>query len=117
MDVPEYGYYRNIYHGGMGETDYARLSRRAAAYLSAVTYGRSDRPQSAAVTGKLQNACCAVADAYLVNEQGGGVAAETNDGISVTYVSGVSKAKTEGQRLYEAAFLHLCYTGLLYQGG
>ena len=57
-----------------------------------------------------------MADAYLLNEQGGGIASETNDGVSVTYVAGISNSKTEGRRLYEAAALFLGPTGLLYRG-
>ena len=56
-----------------------------------------------------------MADAYLLQEHGGGVAAETNDGISVTYVAGAG-VKSEGRRLYEAAALFLANTGLLYRG-
>ena len=55
-------------------------------------------------------------DALHLNEQGGGIASETNDGISVNYVAGVSKAKTDNERLWEAAVLHLGCTGLLYRG-
>ena len=41
---------------------------------------------------------------------------ETNDGVSVTYVAGISNSKSEGRRLYEAAALFLGPTGLLYRG-
>lgn len=116
MKAPDFSYYRDIYHGGMGEADYARLSLRAGAYLDLVTFGRAARPQPEAIASRLADACCAVADVYLLNEQGGGIASENNDGLSVTYVAGVSKAKTDGQRLYEAAVLYLLDTGLLYQG-
>lgn len=116
MTAPDYGYYAGVYMGTMGEADFSRLSRRAAAYLDALTLGRASAPQPPGTAEKLREACCAVADAYLLNEQGGGIAAESNDGLSVTYVAGVSKAKTDGQRLYEAAELYLAHTGLLYRG-
>ena len=44
------------------------------------------------------------------------MASETNDGVSVTYVAGVSNAKTDDQRLQEAVVLYLAHTGLLYRG-
>lgn len=116
MIAPDYGYYRDVYLGAMGEADFSRLSRRAAVYLDTVTFCRASGPQPPDTAEKLRGACCAVADAYLLNEQGGGIASENNDGLSVSYVAGVSKAKTDGQRLYEAAMLHLACTGLLYQG-
>ncbi len=110
----DYSYYRDDYRGQMGEDDFARLSIRATAYLDAVTFRRirGAWTEDAAV----RDACCAVADAFHRNEQGGGIASETNDGISVNYVAGVSKAKTDNERLWEAAVLHLGCTGLLYRG-
>ena len=36
-----------------------------------------------------------------------------NDGISVTYVSGIRKAKTDEERLFDAVRLYLGSTGLL----
>lgn len=103
------------YGGTMPEADYRRLSRKASAFLDKVTFDRIAAGQPEAVMEKVRAACCAVADAYLLNEQGGGVAAETNDGVSVTYVAGVG-SKTDAQRLREAAALYLAHTGLLYRG-
>lgn len=116
MEAPEYVYYRETYRGTMGEAEYLRLSRRAAAYLEQVTFGRAGQPLSPVVGEKVKEACCAVTDALWVNEHGGGVASETNDGITVNYVAGVSNVKSDGQRLYEAAVLYLGRTGLLFQG-
>lgn len=110
------GYYSGAYGGTMPEADFKRLSRQSSAYLDGVTFGRIGSGLSGEIVEKVKDACCAVADAYLLNEQGGGVAAETNDGLSVTYVAGISNAKTEGQRLREAASLYLGNTGLLYRG-
>ena len=88
MLTVDYDFYCGVFHGKMPREDFERLSVYAAAYL----------------------------DAYLLNEQGGGIASETNDGVSVTYVAGISNSKTEGRRLYEAAALFLGPTGLLYRG-
>lgn len=115
MIYADYAYYRDNYKGEMPGAKFASLSRVASAYLDQVTFGRAaDAPEG--LQGKIKDACCAVADAYLLNEQGGGIASESNDGVTVNYVAGVSKAKTDGQRLYEAAVLYLGVTGLLYGG-
>lgn len=115
MIYADYAYYRDSYKGAMPEADFDRLSRPASAYLDQVTFGRAvDVPEN--LQSKIKNACCALVDACLLNEQGGGIASESNDGVTVNYVAGVSKAKTDGQRLYEAALLHLGVTGLLYGG-
>lgn len=116
MVYADFAYYSKEYGGTMPEADFKRLSRQASAFLDAVTFDRIASGQPEKVIEKVRGACCAVADAYLLNEQGGGVASETNDGISVTYVAGVSNAKTDNQRLREAASLYLAHTGLLYRG-
>ena len=116
MAYADYTYYSTEYGGAMPESEFKRLSRQASAYLDSVTFERIAPELPTALMGKVKDACCAVADAYLLNEQGGGIASETNDGISVTYVAGVSNAKTENQRLREAAALYLGGTGLLYRG-
>lgn len=114
MEHVAYAYYRDTYHGRLSETDFNRLSPGAAAYLELATFGRicGEWREAEAV----KNAFCAVADAYRLNEQGGGVASESNDGVTVNYISGVSKAKTDNERLYEAAYLHLAATGLMARG-
>lgn len=116
MAYADYAYYSQEYGGTMPEADFKRLSRQASAFLDTVAFDRIKSTLPKAVMDKVRDACCAVADALLLNEQGGGVASETNDGISVTYVAGVSNAKTDNQRLREAASLYLAHTGLLYRG-
>ena len=59
-------------------------------------------------------ALCAVVDAMHKAENGGDIASESNDGISVTYA--VKAQQTQQQRLYDAASAHLAWTGLLYRG-
>lgn len=115
MVYADFAYYSKEYGGTMPEADFKRLSRQASAFLDTVTFDRITAGQPEAVMEKVKAACCAVADAYLLNEQGGGVASETNDGVSVTYVAGVG-SKTDTQRLQEAAALYLAHTGLLYRG-
>ena len=116
MLTVDYQFYKDIFHGQMSEADFSRLSVYAAAYLDDATMCRTAGPLPEATMQRAKMALCAVTDAYLLNEQGGGIASETNDGISVTYVAGVGAAKSEGRRLYEAAALFLGNTGLLYRG-
>jgi len=115
VPLADYQFYTDEFHGKMSREDFDRLAVYASAYLEDVTMGRitDQLPEETAL--RVSKALCAVADAYLLLEQGGGVAAESNDGVSVTYVS-ASIAKGEGQRLYEAAALFLGPTGLLYRG-
>lgn len=116
MLTADYKFYTETYHGKMEQTEFDRLAVPASAYLDELTMGRTSGTLSAEVEERVKLALCAVADAYLLNEQGGGVASETNDGVSVTYVNGISNTKTDGRRLYEAAALFLGSTGLLYRG-
>ena len=116
MLTVDYDFYCGVFHGKMPREDFERLSVYVAAYLDEVTMSRTADTLTADVEERAKRAFCAVADAYLLNEQGGGIASETNDGVSVTYVAGISNSKTEGRRLYEAAALFLGPTGLLYRG-
>ena len=97
----------------MEQTDFERLESRAADYLDSVTYQRA---QEHAQESCVKNACCALADAMLLNEKGGGVASEKNDGVEVDYVVGVSISKTSDQRLYDTAKQYLGLSGLMYRG-
>lgn len=112
-----YDFYTNQYCGTMSDTDFIRLSIKASAYLDQVTRDRI-RPgwESGTHADRIRMACCAVADAYLLNEQGGGVVAETVGKMTRNYAAGVSNTPTEGQRLYRAAEMFLGRTGLMYQG-
>ena len=94
-----YEFYYGIYCGRMSREDFDRLAIYASAYLDELTMGRTAGEIPAATEERVKMALCAVADAYLLQEHGGGVASETNDGISVTYVAGISNAKTDGRRL------------------
>lgn len=116
MVYADFEYYKYDYCGEMAEKDYMRLSRQASAYLDNVCFDRIAKVTDEAMMAKIKDACCAVADTYLLNENGGGISAETNDGISVTYLNGTSKSLTNEQRLYQAALTYLGNTGLMYRG-
>lgn len=111
--MTDYQYYKATYHGTMGETDFLRYVIPAAAYLNAITYGRA---QENLADDRVRLACCAVADAYRLNENGGGVVSETVGKISRNYAAGISNTPTEAQRLLRAAKTYLANTGLLYRG-
>lgn len=112
----DYKFYTGTFRGQAAQQDFERMSVKASAYLDRVTSNQITEVLPEAMADRVRLALCEVVDAYLLNEAGGGVASENNDGISVTYVAGVSNAKTEAQRLREAAALYLGGTGLLYRG-
>ena len=115
MRYADFEYYQNTYGGEMAEKDYNRLSRQASAYLDFITFDRIKNVTDETIMAKVKDACCAVADTLLLNERGGGIASETNDGVSVTYVNGTG-SKTDEQRLKQTALIYLGHTGLMYRG-
>lgn len=117
MVYADFDFYVGQYHGTMPGEAFLRISRQASAYLDQITFDRirtgwEDGPHAE----KIRMACCAVADAYLLNEQGGGVVSETVGKMTRNYAAGVSNTPTEGQRLHQAAQLYLGNTGLMYRG-
>lgn len=113
MIYADFSYYKDTYCGEMAEGDFKRLSRSASAYLDSVTFDRIAAVTDEKIKEKVKEACCAVADALLRKEQRDGIAAESNDGVSITYTS---ETNADEQRLYRAAVLYLSNTGLLYRG-
>ena len=113
MIYADFSYYKDTYCGEMAEGDFKRLSRSASAYLDSVTFDRIAAVTDEKIMEKVREACCAVADALLRKEQRDGIAAETNDGVSVTYAT---EGKTDEERLYQVVVLYLGNTGLLYRG-
>lgn len=110
--MPDYAFYQAL-GGTLGEEDFLRLRGRAWAYLDALTLGRVNRLLPGPSAERLKRACCAVAEEYAAQERGGEVSSASNDGYSETYAG---SGRTAGQRLYDAAALHLAPTGLLYAG-
>lgn len=113
--MADFTFYCDVYGGMLAEKDFNRLRGRASAYLSSLTLGKScldTLPE--AVRKSVDMALCAVIDAMHKAENGGEIASESNDGISVTYA--VKAQQTPQQRLYDAASSHLAWTGLLYRG-
>lgn len=115
MIYADFSYYKDTYCGEMAEGDFKRLSRSASAYLDSITFDRIPSVTDEKIMEKVREACCAVADAILLNENGV-VSQESNDGISVIYTRDASNTLTDEERLYQAAVLYLGSTGLLYRG-
>lgn len=112
MVYADYDYYLNEYSGNaVAEADFTRLSRQASAYLDSLTCGKIRGTW--VDDSRVKDACCALADILHVQEHGGEIASESNDGASVTYVN---SSTTQEQRLYNIAVMHLSSTGLLYAG-
>lgn len=115
MAYATYEFYTSGYYGNkIPESDFTRLSERASEYIDYITFGRASTYDD--TTDLLKKACCAVAEAYQSNENGGGVVAETIGKITRNYAAGVSTAPTEEQRLYKAVNRYLGRTELLYLG-
>ena len=115
MVYADFSYYKDTYCGEMAEGDFKRLSRSASAYLDSVTLDRIPSVTDEKIKEKVREACCAVADAILLNENGV-VSQESNDGVSVIYTRDMSNTLTDEERVYQAAVLYLGNTGLLYRG-
>ncbi|MFA6930301.1 MAG: hypothetical protein WCT05_08240 [Lentisphaeria bacterium] len=111
----EWDYWINEYQGEeMEPEEFSRLEAAARRYVDRQTFGRID-PEN--ISDSIKNAVCAVIEAMQVNANGGGISSESIGEYSVTYVSGISKSKTDGQRMRDALVMHLGDTGLLYRGG
>jgi hypothetical protein len=111
----DYSFYADTFHGKAAPDEFTRLSVKASAYLDDLTQGRITDGLPDATQTKARLALCELVDTVALNESGGGIASESNDGVSVTYIAS-KVAATDAQRLYSAARLYLGGTGLLYRG-
>ena len=117
MLTVDYDFYTGTYKGARTAADFNRLAVFASAYISEITLGRV--PDDLGALGdedaalRVRLAFCAVADTYGGQAASAGIASETNDGISVTYVSDDALRR---RALYNAAAVYLGSTGLLYRG-
>lgn len=116
MAYASYNYYIGEYKGSLSEEEFNRFSRKASAYIDTITFNRASGAMSGIFADRIKEACCGIVDVMMKNENGGGVASETNDGISVTYVSAGDEKKSPEQRLYAEALTYLGTTGLMYRG-
>lgn len=127
MVVVSYEWYKTTYGGELDEATFKRLSARAFLFADAMTEYRLGKrwtslPES--VRGAVMSAVCAYSDQAKVEEDGGPVVSESNDGISRTFASAGSSSGSSSRgggnsaegRLADAIRVYLAPTGLLYRG-
>lgn len=108
MVYATYDFYTDKYFGNaIPSADFNRLINRASIYIDGITQGRAS---SNSADDAVKMAACAVADAWLKNEQGGDLQSQSVGSWSMTYAN---STKSSEQRLYDAAKLYLGPTGLL----
>ena len=115
MAYATYEFYMNSYGGNaIPLADFDCFSKRASEYIDMVTLGRA--ADYLDKNDMVKKACCAVAEAYKINEEGGGVVAESVGKISRNYATGVTNTPSGEERLSTAVCRYLLQTGLLYLG-
>ena len=116
-----YQYYTDTFGGTMLETDFKRHYAAASALMTAMCIGRVSEAQDEITTDLCMMAVCEASEhMYRVSQsaggtEGGGVVAETNDGVSVTYASSHDN-RTDEQKISGIFRKYLAATGLLYRG-
>ena len=112
MAYADYSYYKTTYGGTLiAESAFARLACLASTYIDSLTFGNAAKDTEHAE--QIKAACCALAEEYQRQDDGGEVASASNDGYSEIYVT---SGKTPDQRLHDIAVAILAPTGLLYGG-
>lgn len=108
----DYTYYLNEYNGTAGEAVYSRFARLASAHLDRITSGRAKTATGEELEA-VKLAECAVLDELVLQDKGGVITSESNDGISRSFSA---STKTAEQRIYSAASVYLSATNLLFVG-
>lgn len=126
MVVVSYEWYKTTYGGELDEATFDRLASQAFLFADAMTeYRLSARWAFLAesVRTAVMSAVCAYVDQANIEESGGPISSETNDGISRTYMTGGASSAgasknvgTAQGRLSDAIRLYLAPTGLLFRG-
>ncbi len=115
MAYATYEFYQDSFGGNaIPQADFDHFAKRASDYIDLVTLGRAAVYSD--VEDLLKKACCAVAEAIKLNEEGGGVVAESVGKITRNYAAGVTNTPNEEERLSIAVCRYLTHTGLLYLG-
>ncbi len=103
MAYANYEYYTGTYKGStIPSADFDRLATRASSFLDRVV--SSNELTNIVNTDKVKMATCAIAEAWLINEQGGDI---TNQTVGSWSKSFNKATKTDEGRLMEAAKLYL----------
>ena len=120
-----YEWYKATYGGALDENTFKRLSSQGFLFADAMTeyrLGKRWLGLSDSVRGAVMSAICAYVDQAEIEESGGPVVSETNDGISRTYASNNTTSGNSGAgatakgRLSAALRVYLAPTGLLCRG-
>lgn len=115
MVYATYEFYQEGFGGDeIPQDSFSRLAKRASEYINVVTFERAKAFSDD--NDLLKKACCAVAEAIKINEEGGGVVAESVGRITKNYAAGVTNTPNEEERLSIAVRRYLLATGLLYLG-
>lgn len=115
MAYATYDFYQESFGGNaIPQADFDRFAKRASEYLDLVTHGRAAFYWDD--EDLVKKACCAVAEAIKINEEGGGVVAESVGKITRNYAAGITNTPNEEERLSIAVCRYLLPTGLLYLG-
>lgn len=123
MVLADYKFYAEEFKGIMPRDSFDQVIVPASAFVNWMTCGRAEKKIIEAV--KL--ATCAVCNVFESNQKQcensgrhGEVKSENNDGYSISYVTSQKDGETPDEVLhrkaYQAAYMYLSCTGLLYRG-
>ena len=126
MAYADFTYYDQTYLGNViAETDFPRLAARASTIIDQLTYNRTaavvTADEDADLIDKIKMAVCAVAEEFYKTEQNaqnasGVIQSERAGQSSVTYVVTEEAKQSSAQRYYNAAYLYLGQTALMFAG-
>ena len=110
-------FYQEVYHGSIADDkNFDNAELESEAFIDMITFGRIGRLEE--IPDCVKFAICSVTDAMVKFSESrkNNVASESNDGYSVTYVSGVTDADCN-REMQSRARRWLANTGLMYRGG
>lgn len=108
MAYADYEFYTSTYKGKtVKQANFDFYAERASDYLDKIA------ENSIALDDiKIKKACCAVAEAYQLNDNGGRIVSESVSGYSKT-MEAAAQTKSDEQRLLSAAKLYIKIVGWL----
>lgn len=109
MVTADYTFYISTYGGTLAEATFNASAMRAAHYVDSMIFGRVPKPNQ---TDAVKMAICSVVDA-MTKTANGVIQSATNDGYTESY----AVTATAEQTIFNAAYIFLARTGLLFRGG
>ena len=106
-------YFKNFIEAGIGKIPAKQVlfwENKALAELNALTASKIMQEDEENIS--IQQCICEIADALYIEENGGNIRSENNDGYSVTYTDG----ENIHDKIRRIAERYLLNTGLLYRG-